>query len=134
MSTTTVDPSGYMVAPLAAPIAYATIMPLWDVLHFGINLLLVLLFIQAILAVAIACFSLVISIPLLWMLRKTAQRLVLPRKLFIVLTIVLAILFSWFTFDFMYIRVASHSSLLAAMVCGVALNFLIFTRFFDTKA
>lgn len=128
MPTATFDQSGYIVAPLAAPIAYATIMPLWDVPHFGINpFLFVLLFIQSITVVSVAVASLIISIPLLWLFRNMAEQLILPRKLFIVLAIVLAFLFSWLSFVFQF---KGFHTFADAMICGVALNFLIFTRHF----
>lgn len=127
---TTVNPWGYIVAPLAAPIAHIMTIPVWIALHLGLNVMSLIIWVwQLLLFLGIASLSLAILSPLLWMLRTVAQRLIFPRKLFNVFIVALSFLFSWFIFSFIFIKTA-NSFFLASVICGVVLNFLVFSQFF----
>lgn len=129
MKKYSVDPIGYLLAPLVAPIGYLITVPVWFLFQFGFDgMQLLRWFWQFVFFLLLISVSLTISPPVLWLLRGFAQYILLPKHLFWVLVIALTLLFSWLVLANMS---ATSSILLASsVVFGLTLNFLVFGQLF----
>ena len=127
----TIDPVGYILAPLAAPATYVITVSFLSVIKFGFDgALLTGLFWQITLFLFLMTLSLAISMPVLWALRNVTRHFLFSKLWFIAFVIVLALLFTWLLST--YLSASSVALFVATAVCGLALNFLIFARFFTT--
>jgi hypothetical protein len=125
----TIDPVGYILAPLAAPATYVITVSFLSVIKFWFDgTFLTGLFWQITMFLFLMTLSSAISMPVLWALRNVARHFLLAKSWFIASVIVLAFLFLWLLTA--YLSAASVALFVATILCGLALNFLIFARFY----